>query len=44
MPGVRYSQLAQWAAETFGYVTADDARALGIPVGTLNALSRRGQL
>lgn len=44
MPGVRYSQLADWAAETFGYVTADDARELGIPVGTLNALSRRGQL
>jgi len=44
MPGVRYSQLAAWAAETFGYVTADDARGLGIPVGTLNALSRRGQL
>lgn len=44
MPGARYSQLAEWAAETFGYVTADDARELGIPVGTLNALSRRGQL
>lgn len=44
MPGVRYSQLAEWAAENFGYVTAKDARELGIPMGTLNALSRRGQL
>jgi predicted transcriptional regulator of viral defense system len=44
MPGARYSQLAEWAADTFGYVTADDARVLGIPVGTLNALARRGQL
>jgi len=44
MPGVRYTQLAHRAAETFGYLTAEDARELGIPVGTLNALSRRGQL
>ncbi len=44
MPGVRYSQLAERAVDSFGYLTADDARELGIPVGTLNALSRRGQL
>jgi predicted transcriptional regulator of viral defense system len=44
MPGVRYKQLAERAAETFGYLTAEDARGLGVPVGTLNALSRRGQL
>lgn len=44
MPGVRYKQLAERAADTFGYVTGEDARALGIPMGTLNALSRRGQL
>jgi len=44
MPGVRYKQLAERAAETFGYVTGEDARALGVPMGTLNALSRRGQL
>lgn len=25
-------------------MTADDARALGVPIGTLNALARRGQL
>ena len=42
MPGVRYSQLAERAAKTFGYLTADDARELGIPVGTLNTLSRDG--
>src|SRR5918996_1547715 len=44
MPGARYTQLAERAGETFGYVTGDDARALGVPMGTLNALSRRGQL
>lgn len=44
MPGARYNQLAERAADTFGYLTAQDAQALGVPVGTLNALSRRGQL
>lgn len=44
MPGIRYKQLAERAAETFGYVTGEDARALGVPMGTLNALSRRGQI
>jgi predicted transcriptional regulator of viral defense system len=44
MPGARYTQLAERAAENFGYVTSEDARALGVPMGTLNALSRRGQL
>jgi predicted transcriptional regulator of viral defense system len=44
MPGARYTQLAERAAETFGYVTGEDARALGVPMGTLNALARRGQL
>jgi len=44
MPGARYNQLAERAAETFGYLTAEDARDLGVPLGTLNALSRRGQL
>jgi predicted transcriptional regulator of viral defense system len=44
MPGVRYKQLFERAAENYGYVTGDDARALGVPVGTLNALARRGQL
>jgi predicted transcriptional regulator of viral defense system len=44
MPGVRYTQLAERAAETFGYLTGEDARALGVPMGTLNALARRGQL
>jgi predicted transcriptional regulator of viral defense system len=44
VPGVRYKQLAEQAAETFGYLTGEDARKLGIPIGTLNALARRGQL
>jgi predicted transcriptional regulator of viral defense system len=44
MPGSRYVQLAERAADTFGYLTAADARDLGVSVGTLNALSRRGQL
>jgi predicted transcriptional regulator of viral defense system len=44
MPGARYTQLAERAAETFGYITGEDARALGVPMGTLSALARRGQL
>ena len=44
MPGVRYKQLAERAAENFGYLTGADAQELGVPMGTLNALSRRGQL
>ncbi len=44
MPGFRYTQLAERAAERCGYVTGEDARELGVPIGTLNALSRRGQL
>jgi predicted transcriptional regulator of viral defense system len=44
MPGSRFIQLAERAADTFGYLTAEDSHDLGVPVGTLNALSRRGQL
>ncbi len=44
MPGARYSQLAERAAESFGYLTGEDARELGMSMGTLNALARRGQL
>jgi predicted transcriptional regulator of viral defense system len=44
MPGLRYTQLAQYAAENYGYVSGEDARRLGVPMGTLNALARRGQL
>jgi predicted transcriptional regulator of viral defense system len=44
MPGLRYTQLAQHAAESYGYVSGEDARGLGVPIGTLNALARRGQL
>jgi len=44
MPGARYSQLAAHAAANHGYVTSDDARALSIPIGTINAMARRGQL
>ena len=44
MPGFRYTQLAHHAAENYGYVSGEDARELGVPIGTLNALARRGQL
>jgi len=44
MPGIRYKQLAERAAENYGYLTGQDARELGVPMGTLNALARRGQL
>ena len=44
MPGLRYTQLAQYAAENYGYVSGEDARNLGVPMGTLNVLARRGQL
>jgi predicted transcriptional regulator of viral defense system len=44
MPGLRYTQLAQCATENYGYVSGEDARRLGVSMGTLNALARRGQL
>jgi predicted transcriptional regulator of viral defense system len=44
MPGARYTQIAERAAETFGYLTSEDAHVLGVRMGTLNALARRGQL
>ena len=44
MPGLRYTQLARRAAENYGYLSGEDARGLGVPMGTLNALARRGQL
>jgi predicted transcriptional regulator of viral defense system len=44
MPGARYKQLAERAAENFGYITGEDAQELDVPLGTLNALSRRGQI
>jgi predicted transcriptional regulator of viral defense system len=44
MPGTRYKQLAERAADNYGYLTGEDARDLGVPIGTLNALARRGQL
>jgi predicted transcriptional regulator of viral defense system len=44
MPGSRYKQLAERAADNYGYLTGQDARELGVPIGTLNALARRGQL
>lgn len=43
-PGPVTPSLPERAAETFGYVTGEDARTLGVPMGTLNALARRGQL
>jgi predicted transcriptional regulator of viral defense system len=44
MPGARSKQLAAVAADNLGYVTNDDAHALSIPIGTVNAMARRGQL
>jgi predicted transcriptional regulator of viral defense system len=44
MPGIRYKQLAERAAENYGYLTGQDAREMGVAMGTLNALARRGQL
>jgi predicted transcriptional regulator of viral defense system len=44
MPGARYKQLAAAAADNLGFVTNDDAHALSIPIGTVNAMARRGQL
>jgi predicted transcriptional regulator of viral defense system len=44
MPGTRYKQLSKRAADNYGYLTGQDARELGVPIGTLNALARRGQL
>jgi predicted transcriptional regulator of viral defense system len=44
MPGARYKQLAERAADNFGYLTSEDAHELSVPVGTLNALARRGQI
>jgi predicted transcriptional regulator of viral defense system len=44
MPGARYTQLAERAADRFGYVTRDDARDLGVPMDTLSKLAARGQL
>lgn len=44
MPGIRYRQLAERAVENHGYLTGADARELTVPMGTLNALARRGQL
>jgi predicted transcriptional regulator of viral defense system len=44
MPGARYKQLVAAAADNFGYVTNHDAHALSIPIGTVNAMARRGQL
>lgn len=44
MPGARYNQLVARATPNLGYVTTEDAHTLSIPIGTLNAMSRRGQL
>ena len=44
MPGARYIQLAERATHQHGFVTGMDARDLGMPLGTLNAMARRGHL
>ncbi len=44
MPGSAYQALAEIASEQHGYVTHDDARALGIPSMTLVRMAERGTL
>jgi predicted transcriptional regulator of viral defense system len=44
MPGSAYQALSEVAAEQHGYVTHDDARALGIPSMTLVRMADRGTL
>jgi len=44
MPGSVYSQLFEIAAGQYGYVTADDAHELGVPITRLNTMVARGTL
>jgi len=44
MPGAQYTQLADLAAEQYGFIRSDDARKLGIDPDRLRKLSKRGQL
>jgi predicted transcriptional regulator of viral defense system len=44
MPGALYNRLFEVAADQYGYLTADDARALGAPVERLSAMAARGTL
>ncbi len=44
MPGARYRQLADVAADQYGFITPDDARGLGIDPAQLRVLTGRGQL
>jgi predicted transcriptional regulator of viral defense system len=44
MPGRIYSRLLELATEQYGYVSTDDARALGISPRRLKLLAERGSL
>lgn len=44
MPGAVYNQLAEIAAERYGFVTTADAEALGLDPHRLFEMARRGQL
>lgn len=44
MPGLLYSRLFEVAAGQYGYLTADDAHDLGVPVTRLNTMVARGAL
>lgn len=44
MPGARYKELAELAAEQYGFLTQEDAQQLGVPADTLVKMARRGQL
>jgi predicted transcriptional regulator of viral defense system len=44
MPGRAYTQLAEVANERYGFVTPDDARALGINPMALVRMAERGQI
>jgi len=44
MPGPLYNRLFEVAASRYGYVTAEDARGLGVPVERLSTMAARGTL
>ncbi|HEV7494177.1 type IV toxin-antitoxin system AbiEi family antitoxin domain-containing protein [Baekduia sp.] len=43
MPGKRYNEIFELAAEQYGYVTTGDAREMGIDIRRLSDLKARGQ-
>lgn len=44
MPGPLYTRLFEIAAGQYGYLTANDAHELGVPVTRLNTMAARGAL